>query len=171
MERVIAALLIPLLAMGSVFPHSQEVSAAHASGGQADRPHIHVGGHSHHHHVSPHGHHSHPEPAEDRDDRVDTEATTDRSDAPPVPADSVPADSVPADSVPADHDSDAVYLVGTPVYVPASTTPKCEPPQILVVAHTHDDGSSKVEFCRQRRNEPISLNGPPRFVLHAALRL
>lgn len=143
MNRLIALSIIPLLALGTVFPHShgnQYVESDHA-----DRPHLHTG-HSHHEHGDHHHAHSEESNAED-------ESSQERE-------------------TPVDHDSDAVYLGGGPLFLHHVLDIRIDaaPASFENLAVTGALALGDLEHAITGHSAPIH-DGPPLFLLHAALRL
>jgi hypothetical protein len=158
LNRLMSVLLIPLLVFGSLLPH------AHACGDAPDdhslRPHFHfsIGHHSHDDHHPPHSHgrHRHGHHHADLDD-------CDRDDW---------ADGHLAGQAPASHDSDAVYLNGSQLFLfqtlAATNGPAAEcVGTLLANVPTRAKTAGRLSWDRS----VASRSGPPLYLLHATLRL
>lgn len=151
-----SVLLIPLLVFGSLFSHS------HACGDtpmdHAVRPHIHlgIGHHSHEDHQHSHGHHSHGHHHGDLDD-----CEYDHW-----------ADEHLAGETPASHDSDAVYLNGSRLFLCQTSASIIGPPSDCVGDLLADARARTLTAGRYSWDRSIALrNGPPLYLLYAVLRL
>jgi hypothetical protein len=153
-----AVLLIPLLVFGSLLPHSHACGDAPID--HSLRPHIHfsIGQHSHddHHRPHSHGRHRHGHHHGDLDD-----CERDHW-----------ADEHLAGKTPASHDSDAVYLNGSQLFLfqtsAATNGPAAEcVGTLLANLPTRTQTAGRFSWDRS----VASRSGPPLYLLHAALRL
>ena len=146
MNRLLAFLLIPLLACGYVFAHPQR--ADHGASGHADLPHIHIDSNAHSHPIHGHGH---------------------------IHSDELPAHgdrSLGGNERQADHDNDAIYLaVGHPFL--AFSASWSLPSHLDCVGLTTDfPGRVTASLAGRYALSSISnRTGPVLYLLHAALRL
>ena len=154
MNRLLAVLMIALLACGNVFPHS--LGKGDAPSDDAAPPHVHIGtaSHSHQGHLHGHPHHQHQHQHQHQ-----AGGQSDGSDA-------------SENELPVDHDSDAVYLSsGQPfLHISAGSTMNIQLDCIGLVAESY---SSLAGRSAPHPIGPAVLTriGPPLFLLHAALRL
>ncbi len=143
MKRLLAVLIVPLLAVGNSFPHTHAVvdTVSH----HAQRPHVHVAA-THHSHGD-HHHHGHEEADRDQSDQ-------------------------PTNGLPFDHDSNAIYLSGGQFFLPTSADSNAEIQLDCTgfVASNHRLGSRDCQPDLMGHEVPIRT-GPSLFLLHAALRL
>lgn len=144
LKRLLALLIIPLVAVGNSFPHTH--ASVDAGSDHAERPHVHVAS-LHHAHDGHDHHHRH------RDGNVEESQK-------PTPA------RLP------DHDSDAIYLSGGQFFLPVSGDNPGET-QLNCVGFVASDLRLDGKGWRADSlgyEVPIRT-GPALFLLHAALRL
>jgi hypothetical protein len=164
LNRFLASLLIPILAIGGALPHSHGGHVALAGEHHDGRPHVHLGvstlpGHSHHDEHSHHG----------SDDDCPYQARQAVCKEPAENTGMAIHGEEPA--TPHDHDADAIYLTGTSVFTCVS--PGIESlPQTSVGVYCAELGQMAARVvCSQSGESLPALSTPPLFVLHAALRL
>ena len=143
MNRVVALLIVPFLTVGPVFPHAHGTERAESD--HSARPHLHTG-HSHHDHGDhQHGHH-------------------DESNA--------PEESTPNAQTPVDHDSDAVYLSSGQFFLHHPEVVQADIDLACFEKSTATNAFALSERVHAIASHSVQIhNGPPLFLLHAALRL
>jgi hypothetical protein len=163
MKRVLSLLLIALLMLGHLLPHSHVGTGADQPGDPAARPHIHLASHDSHHghsHDSHHGHsHDHAQATDDHDHGDSIRHGTDTA-----------SNTLGISSL-SDHDSDAIYFASSRLaYDRPSRIDSPDSDLIAVVAELSIDFNSLPThlICTIPLRRSLSL---PLYLLTASLRL